>query len=80
MRELVIIMEKIQKIKDPFSLDDIVIYIQRKFGHYIRKKKVLTIDRPEEVITSQKIRSKIRRGISIWVHRNEELKQIRINA
>jgi hypothetical protein len=80
MIELASINEQIREIKNPFSLDDIVIYIQRKFWHYIRKKKVLSTNHPEQVITSQKIRWKIRRGISIWVHRNEELKKIRINA
>lgn len=80
MSELTTITEQIREIKDPFSLEDIVIYIQRKFWYYIRKKKASTVEKPDQIITSQKIKSKIRRGISIWVHRNEELKKIRINA
>lgn len=78
--ELATIVEQIKKIRDPFSLDDIVIYIQRKFGHYIKKSSKPIVRKSDEIITSEKIRSKIRRGISIWVHRNEEIKKIRFNA
>ncbi len=80
MNELNSIVEQTQKIKNPFSLDDIVIYIQRKFGHYIRKKNTSTTNKSDDIITSERIKSKIRRGISIGVHRNQELKQIRINT
>lgn len=63
--ELATIVEQIKKIRDPFSLDDIVIYIQRKFGHYIKKSSKPIVRKSDEIITSEKIRSKIRRGISI---------------
>ena len=65
MSELIAITEQIREIKDPFSLEDIVIYIQRKFGFYFRKKRVSAVEKPDQIITSQKIKSKIRRGISI---------------
>lgn len=75
------LMEELKKIRYPFSLHDIVPDIQKQFWLISRKNNRREGEKSEEIITSHKIRWRIRRGVSVLVHRKfEELRKIRVNG
>lgn len=79
--ELELLIKKINEVNANFSLDDIGIFIYKRLWDSVKWKTWEKINSSTELITANKIRWKIRRSISVWIHRKYAiLRKIRINS